>query len=107
MEAGKDLVTIMAEASPEAAINPSPAVEEKASSKRGNNADAKEPIPEAIEDEKKGMRENELGMKIWKFVTWTPKRCRWDPEKPPKFNMALNLLFGFVSLTILYLRRGE
>jgi hypothetical protein len=27
-------------------------------------------------------------------VTYTPKRCRWDPDEPPKFNIWLNLLFG-------------
>jgi hypothetical protein len=27
-------------------------------------------------------------------VTYTPKRCRWDPNEPPKFNIWLNLLFG-------------
>lgn len=20
----------------------------------------------------------------WNFVTWTPQRCRWDPESPPE-----------------------
>lgn len=34
----------------------------------------------------------------WELVTWTPKRCRWDPESPPTFSLGLNLLFGFVSL---------
>jgi hypothetical protein len=33
----------------------------------------------------------------WNFVTWTPKRCKWDPQSPPQFRMGLNLLFGFVS----------
>jgi hypothetical protein len=27
-------------------------------------------------------------------VTYTPKRCRWDPVEPPKFNLWLNFLFG-------------
>lgn len=43
------------------------------------------------------VRSNEFARKFWTFITWTPKRCRWDPENPPKFSMALNLLFGFVS----------
>lgn len=34
-------------------------------------------------------------------VSWTPPGCRWDPEHPPKFSMALNLLFAFVSLPYL------
>lgn len=43
------------------------------------------------------IKEHEYSKKIWKFVSWTPKRCRWDPDDPPKFSMSLNLLFGFVS----------
>ncbi len=35
---------------------------------------------------------------VWSFLTWTPKRCRWDPASPPKFSMGLNLLFAFVSI---------
>lgn len=37
--------------------------------------------------------------RAWAFITWTPKRCRWDPENPPPFSLPLNLLFGFVSLS--------
>lgn len=44
------------------------------------------------------LRENGFAKKVWAFVTWTPKRCRWNPDNPPKFSTALNLLFGFVSL---------
>jgi hypothetical protein len=43
------------------------------------------------------IRSNSFAKKLWNIVTWTPKRCRWDPEAPPKFSMALNLLFAFVS----------
>jgi hypothetical protein len=35
--------------------------------------------------------------KFWRFydaVTYTPKRCRWDPVEPPYFNIWLNILFG-------------
>lgn len=31
------------------------------------------------------------------IVTWMPRNCRYDPESPPKFNLALNLLFALVS----------
>lgn len=27
-------------------------------------------------------------------ISYTPKRCRWDPVEPPKFTIWLNLLFG-------------
>ncbi|KAF1812231.1 MFS general substrate transporter [Eremomyces bilateralis CBS 781.70] len=33
---------------------------------------------------------------VW-FVTWTPPRCRWDPEKPPTFSIGLNVLFAFAA----------
>lgn len=39
--------------------------------------------------------DNEHARKIWNFLCYTPERCRWDPEKPRKFSMRLNLLFGF------------
>jgi hypothetical protein len=45
------------------------------------------------------IRNHEFSRKCWTLVTWTPKRCRWDPEDPPKFSMGLNLLFGFVSIS--------
>lgn len=32
--------------------------------------------------------------KAYDVITWTPPRCRWDPEKPPEFSMWLNVLFG-------------
>lgn len=35
-----------------------------------------------------------------RILTWTPKTCRFDPESPPKFSMALNALFGLVRKTI-------
>ena len=41
-----------------------------------------------------------VGRRVWRVVSWTPKRCRWDPADPPRFNMGLNLLFGFVSCAV-------
>ncbi|KAG4440001.1 hypothetical protein IFR05_004515 [Cadophora sp. M221] len=43
------------------------------------------------------VRDNDVAKRIWRIVSWTPKRCRWDPESPPKFSMGLNLLFGFAA----------
>lgn len=34
---------------------------------------------------------------IGHILTWAPPRCRYDPKDPPKFNLALNLLFALVS----------
>lgn len=30
-------------------------------------------------------------------VNWKPRRTRWNPDKPPVFNMAMNVLFGFAG----------
>lgn len=30
-------------------------------------------------------------------LTWAPPNCRYDPKNPPKFGLALNLLFALVS----------
>jgi hypothetical protein len=50
------------------------------------------------------IRNNGFLRRCWAVVSWTPPGCRWDPEHPPKFSMALNLLFAFVSWP--YLKRG-
>ena len=53
------------------------------------------------------LREHEVAIGFWKIVSWTPKRCRWDPESPPKFGLALNILFGFVSLHFTAFHHGR
>ncbi|KAG7001997.1 hypothetical protein G7Y79_00030g065300 [Physcia stellaris] len=35
--------------------------------------------------------------RIRAIITYTPKRCRYDPAKPPSFSLFLNLLFGFAG----------
>lgn len=35
--------------------------------------------------------------KIYAIVSWTPPRCRWDPNNPPKFSMSMNVMFGFAG----------
>lgn len=30
-------------------------------------------------------------------VTYTPQRCRWNPDDPPGFSIWMNLLFGFAG----------
>ena len=35
--------------------------------------------------------------KFYNIASWTPPRCRYDPANPPKFSLALNLLFGFAA----------
>jgi hypothetical protein len=44
------------------------------------------------------IKDHKYARACWGFVTWTPERCRWDPESPPKFSLGLNLLFAFVSI---------
>lgn len=88
------LSPIMAQASLEAGITSSTPVNENAPRDLDGT---KEPTSTAIEEEKNEPREHDWAKKLWKVIIWTPKRCRWNPEDPPKFNMALNLLFGFVS----------
>jgi hypothetical protein len=41
--------------------------------------------------------EKSLFRKIYRILSWTPPRCRWDPEKPPKFSLGLNILFAFAA----------
>ncbi|MCJ1385639.1 hypothetical protein MMC17_008762 [Xylographa soralifera] len=36
-------------------------------------------------------------VKLYAIVSYTPKRCRYDPANPPGFSMPLNLLFGFAA----------
>jgi hypothetical protein len=35
--------------------------------------------------------------RVYEILTWTPPRCRWDPEKPPTFSLGLNILFAFAA----------
>lgn len=53
------------------------------------------------------IRDNDLARRVWNVVSWTPKRCRWDPEDPPKFSLGLNLLFGFVRCSFSRFRSGK
>lgn len=39
---------------------------------------------------------------VYDRFTYIPSRCRYDPQKPFKFSMGLNVLFGETG--ILYLR---
>lgn len=31
-------------------------------------------------------------------LMWTPRRCRYNPENPPKFGWGLNLIFALVGI---------
>lgn len=34
---------------------------------------------------------------LYHLLSYTPRRCRYDPANPPKFSIALNLLFAFAA----------
>ncbi|KAF2857493.1 MFS general substrate transporter [Piedraia hortae CBS 480.64] len=38
-----------------------------------------------------------LVLSVAKFLAWTPHRARYDEAKPPKFTLALNILYGFAG----------
>lgn len=78
-----------------------PRLEDKSNEKHALGQDANvstSTISTAEERKFARIRDNEYAKSIWRFITWTPKRCRWDPESPPRFSMGLNILFAFVSL---------
>ncbi|CAG8954457.1 hypothetical protein HYFRA_00004369 [Hymenoscyphus fraxineus] len=85
----------MADLRLEAGIDSLSLTERKDPTKREPDVTTEESTFAALEKEKNDIGENTLVKKLWNFLTWTPERCRWNPEKPPKFNMAMNLLFGF------------
>ncbi|RDL41897.1 uncharacterized protein BP5553_01876 [Venustampulla echinocandica] len=62
--------------------------------------DAHEPTSASTGNETRStsrIRTYQLPETLWRWITWTPKRCRWDPDTPPEFSMWLNLLFGFAG----------
>lgn len=47
--------------------------------------------------QEKDTKKNTTWRRIYNVITYTPPRCRWDPQKPLAFSMALNVLFGFAG----------
>jgi hypothetical protein len=37
-------------------------------------------------------------------INWMPPWCRYDPNKPPKFTLSMNILLAFVCSTSLLLK---
>ena len=37
------------------------------------------------------------GSKIYDVLSYTPPRCRYDPDKPFEFSMTLNIMFGTLT----------
>lgn len=42
-------------------------------------------------------KEDTIWQHIYRIINYTPKRCRYDPDRPFEFSMALNLLFSFAA----------
>ena len=42
----------------------------------------------------KSAKEKTRWQRIYDVLSYVPPRCRYDPEKPFKFSMGLNILFG-------------
>ena len=34
---------------------------------------------------------------LYAFISYTPQRCRYDPNDPPRFSTWLNVLFAFAG----------
>lgn len=45
----------------------------------------------------KAAKQTSISCRFRDIITYTPRRCRYDPAKPPKFSLSLNLLFGFAG----------
>jgi predicted MFS family arabinose efflux permease len=50
-------------------------------------AQAQEPAPQQQSSKRR----------LYELLSYTPRRCRYDPNKPPGFSMALNILFAFAA----------
>ena len=46
---------------------------------------------------KSSQTKTSIWRRIYHIITYTPPQCRYNPDKPFKFSMALNLLFGFAG----------
>jgi len=64
------------------------------------------PPPHASPNEHDNSKPDSRLLKTWRWIratkvygilSWTPPMCRWDPDNPPKFSMALNVLFAFAG----------
>jgi hypothetical protein len=60
-----------------------------------------DPIQQSNQDEKiskiSRLWQRTRDSRVYGVLSWTPPGCRWDPEKPPQFSMALNVLFAFAG----------
>ncbi|KAL8736964.1 MAG: hypothetical protein Q9181_002160 [Wetmoreana brouardii] len=53
--------------------------------------------PESLERKDNSPENLTQWQKILNAISYTPKRCRYDPTSPPRFSTSLNLLFAFAG----------
>lgn len=46
---------------------------------------------------KSSQKKYTIWQRVYNIITYTPKRCRYDPDKPFEFSTPLNLLFAFAG----------
>lgn len=52
---------------------------------------------DAVNTEGEGRQPKGIWHKVYVVVTYTPKRCRYDPNEPLQFSTWLNILFAFAG----------
>ncbi|KAL8647880.1 MAG: hypothetical protein Q9210_005296 [Variospora velana] len=61
------------------------------------DAESRHPGTESGEQKTTSPSPPRIWQTIYRVLSYTPKRCRYDPANPPKFSTALNLLFAFAG----------
>lgn len=56
------------------------------------------PAVTAVPANQESEKRSRILASVNRLLTWTPRRCRYDPNNPPKFGWGLNLIFALVSL---------
>ncbi|KAK1535849.1 major facilitator superfamily transporter [Colletotrichum paranaense] len=76
--------------------------EKRVSTGGGNETRSSSPSPSNSDCEshrdggKKDSRKGVIGATVG-FLTWTPRKLRYDPENPPQFTLGLNFLFAVAA----------
>ncbi|KAK1479730.1 major facilitator superfamily transporter [Colletotrichum tamarilloi] len=76
--------------------------EKRVSTGGGNETRSPSPSPSNSDCEshrdggKKDSRKGVIGATVG-FLTWTPRKLRYDPENPPQFTLGLNFLFAVAA----------
>lgn len=85
--------------------------EKQVSTGGGNETRSPSPSPSNSDCEshrdggEKSGRKGVIGATVG-FLTWTPRKLRYDPKNPPQFTLGLNFLFAVVSYLQSYTNDG-